>query len=1002
MKLHQFNLINAKQRGFDIRNLLLGACLLAGVVGVCGQGKAHAKQNDSKMDIATHTTVIAKIESALSHLSGAPQTYQMHRRLADLYSERARLLDIELKEKEAQQDRRAALAYYEKAQPHAPQELQGALVLQRAHLHERLSDPATARKLYSRIIATKSLHQGMNVGMSLTALGEMDFRLGKFSSARKHYAQAQRHPHPQPAYVSYRLAWCDLNEGKFKSAENKLFQILESKQLEDQSFRLDILKDVASLMARTPLTEGKIKRFMTATPPDHQKEMAFHLAREVDRLSHKESNAQAWSYIGQAFDLSDPERLEVLSRLTQTQLDRGMSQAAMTLYQQVLSHYENTSCRSRDTECEAGKVDSHQRLRRFVINWNTTQKHSPPPALLEAYKLYLKTFPGDLEMLTWAAQLADRLKDHASAMQFYLQAAEVAHNTDQNQALEGSLVGAMTVAERGNDLSSREKAYSTYLRLHPNGSRAFQVRYQRAQTLYEMGQIDKSLPELLWITEQKANQHIDEKLQIQAANLILDSYALLKQDELIEKYAQIFATKFPHQRETYRKLHRNSLLRQSAHLILQDTAQSHAQALAKLNMIHFASASRDEQVGILKNQILAAKKLRDVATVEKASTRLSQLKGASLTDKEYGYSHLVWVHEIRLDFQSALRVFKKIKLKRSDLNSRLQLIALTELAGLNPTFEINSVLQDFKPNRMSRSVRAELIGKKILHSRNVLQSFQDHLSTLKKSPELLHAIALEVFARTHTNPKSRNYFTSFIRNRSNGSAHTVIERHLRIAEAQEKFLNWKALPIHTMSDKKLQTSLKSKINALAKLEKELTSPLFQNDFTVQIVALSQLEGAYLEMHRRILQLPTPKGLTPKLRMQYQEALKQKSLPFVDSAVRFRQTRDAHFNTQNHLFAKVSSLILDSTPALRRLYAHEMSVLVTVAPKSLRPSLEHIISLARIRSNNKAWGQTRSEVAKSPFSEALLKRLRELEAERGELLMASYLDRRIETLKKESL
>ena len=119
-------------------------------------------------------------------------------------------------------------------------------------------------------------------------------------------------------------------------------------------------------------------------------------------------------------------------------------------------------------------------------------------------------------MTQWAALVARDVKQYRQAVDLFRRSAVLAKN-DKSPAslkvLEGSLLGEIEMAEASKDLKLREDAYSFYLSTNPQGAKAFEARFQRANVWYQQGKHAEAFSEFHYIATTAGYDHHDIKAQ---------------------------------------------------------------------------------------------------------------------------------------------------------------------------------------------------------------------------------------------------------------------------------------------------------------------------------------------------------------------------------------------------------------------------------------------------------------------------------------------------------
>ncbi len=194
--------------------------MLAAVLITSGIGSfAHAEDAaPEKMTSETHTVVIVKLKTALAKAveDETVDLSPVRSRLADLYSERARLREMEeAKEncqtcKGASGDRKRALQLYSDVLKETPRENRGPLAIHMAHLNYLVNQPKQAEALFEMIIKEGAkTHSKDNLATAYIGRAESKFSRGQFDKAQRDFetalglAQASKR-----GRISHRIAWC--------------------------------------------------------------------------------------------------------------------------------------------------------------------------------------------------------------------------------------------------------------------------------------------------------------------------------------------------------------------------------------------------------------------------------------------------------------------------------------------------------------------------------------------------------------------------------------------------------------------------------------------------------------------------------------------------------------------------------------------------------------------------------------------------------------------------
>ncbi|MEO0336260.1 MAG: hypothetical protein AAF202_07690 [Pseudomonadota bacterium] len=372
------------------------------------------------MDIKTHTLVIKKLEKVLKD-SGKKVEYNVSLilRLADLYSERARLKSIKEGDQDCKdaclgsdKDRRKAIASYRSLLAHVDGEVGATIIMQTAHLHQVLGEVEEAKRLYQGVLKEKSKRSSAIVGQAYAGLAGIQFMQNDFKSALKNYdAALKQKDTKKKGFLVYRKAWSMLNTGKTTAAIATLRGLLSNETLLDvtdgenfttnKSFREDVSRDYASFLARKNLKQSDIDSLAELSPKSVFEQNLFYLGTEAERVGQHTAALMVWDRYLQNKDISHIQRLEIQTRTAKILFDLNRKNQALVAYKKALGMWKKNGC-SDEVDCEGIAL----KLRNFPIVWNKLEKKKPSALVHAAYLAFVDTFPKDFEMMNWAAQIS--------------------------------------------------------------------------------------------------------------------------------------------------------------------------------------------------------------------------------------------------------------------------------------------------------------------------------------------------------------------------------------------------------------------------------------------------------------------------------------------------------------------------------------------------------------------------------------------------------------------
>jgi tetratricopeptide (TPR) repeat protein len=950
----------------------------------------------AKMDQETHSIVIEKFELALESMDKtAPERTGLELRLADLYADRARLKGMTEAQKNcdncdhSKEDREKSLGYYQAAFPKVKGADQGKLLVQMAHLNNLSGNEGKAEDIYKDVIKKgKKTFTSEVVGAAYFNLGEIHFRKGEFKSALANFDKAVNEDIPNRGFLEYRRSWCQLNLGKSEQATNGLIKILSTPAWSsDNSFKEDVSHDLAQFLAHDEVTNSEIALLKKLSPDKVRRQNLFTLGSEADRLGKKQSSLLVWAAYAAEGETQGAEKIEFQIRVAQAQYDIGRMNLALTAYETATNSWKTQGCNEQD-KCPEIKL----RLRNFVLTWNKSVKTKPTVELLRAYQAYINAVSDDAEMIQWAALVARDVKQYKDAVVLFRRSALIARgNKASAKILEGSLLGEIEMAEASKDLKLREDAYTFYLETNPNGDKAFEARFQRANVWYQQGKYTQAYSEFHFIATQPGNEHRESK--IKSADLALDTLVILKDDKSLEVRANEYARLFPERQKEYYEISRKSSMNQVATSVENKNADTSTfkASLAKLKTINLAGASQEDRVKYWKNRLLIATQAKEIGEVIVAADGLLSVAKAD-SDINYALTQKEWASELELNFKQAYHLTQRLNSKAMSAADRdLRLAFLADLAGASSKQHYEDYLKHEKNLRSRNLTRVTLIKR----SSHPWSEMKQHVSELKKTPDLLASVALDSFGRERRlDEVSRLLSTTSIARYPDGK---MLARQVGFGEF-DKFKNKIARHhLSTGSDKALQRSLKERLSLLKDAGREVAKQQRNHDWTMEILALNVVAKENRRLGQELMRLPVPRGLNKDQRRQYRLLLDQQANGYLETAATVEvQSRE---KWTSKTFDDIEKGFETATWEVQNVMKVELQILAQNAPESAKNRLYTLMKSRRERPSNRELIAAQNDLRQNPFDSSKIERLRQLENEAGQTTMVLYLDARLMELKK---
>lgn len=890
-----------------------------------------------RLDLQTHNLMIQKLEGALSDMRGQSGEGRILLRLADLYSDRARLMSLAgaapKTEEISRADRLKAIGYYKSALKLVPPDDQAKSLLQMAHLYSLSGDENKSREVFENILRQTASYSQEVLRVVYMGLGEHHYLEGKFEKAEKYFNMAQKHGLKSQA-LYYRLSWCLINRGDVSNAKKYMMLILKSANKDETeiSLKKDVARDLATILSRESVTEDKINEFLIYSDEGSKIENLFYLGEECDRLDNRSCSRLVWSKLLHAKDLSTDRALDIELRQAKNFLTAGDVDQALMHFQEFNKKITTSSCENADS-CK----ELSARARNLVYSWIKKEKATPSPQLLSALNAYIKTAPTDYEMSLWAGHIARELNRVDQAIAHYKSTADtsakglptsVAESNKniilQRRTMINALLLEIECAESTQNHDKMKAAYEHYLKLNSQGRETEMVKSQHA--------------------------------------------ALTRQEDVkfaIEKFANG-----------------------------KGSAADFEAALERLKLTPLLGSTQDEKIKIYRNQIQIAEALKDLATVEEAAIRILQVKPLTAEDREFALGRRLWVAEARLDFVRARDIARSMQMPNLSAEDRLLKIAiLTELSGVSARLAYGQYLERAKNKFQANVVR----GKIIRESKYPWAELKKHKSFLMKSPALLAEVIFEVYAKSPRQNELKPYLKySFVRNSSYGPMFLRFQ-----AIEQDKPFDYKlrSHKIFSRNEKVLQKHIRERMLLLKSANKMVSKAQKARDITLQIIALSRVARENQRFHDELLQLPIPRDLSKTEAANYKRGIKLWATEFATVAVNVNKKIDALFNN-SHYLKSLFSVAKNDLGARKKVALYELQILAKSAPSGrVTAEIASLLKKSNESGSVRELSTARSRVRNDPFDRDRIEQLRALEMEHGSRTMVAYLEARIDEIKR---
>lgn len=974
-------------------------------------------------DIQTTNLLIEKFEKI--YLQMAPEDearVSVALRLADLLAEKARLLTNQELAKgcdeciSGRSERTLALKYYAESLDKMDEDRRGRVFAQMGHLYELNGDVNKALALYENIVHSQK--DPLLLAEAEISWGELLFRRRDYQQAVVHYQKAlSTKEFQRRGYASYRLAWSQFNLGETESAIGTLKEMLNSPELLtrsgsgnfgvisiDKQFQEEISRDLATFVSRRGVTMADVEMVYTESPESVRLENVIYLANELERLGQVQPASQVWNFV--VIKHSDPERrLEAHVHLAPLYLAQGNRPLANEEFEKALQLWKQVP------HCVSGScTELKQRLKNYVVDWNREEKTKPSSEILLAYQKYLDLFPRELDMTVWAAMVAQQQEQWTKAYDLYAQAAHLSRDSGTSgsantPSYESILLSQIEVGEKSGSADLMNRSLDNYLQNSKDKTKWVEVHYQKAHHLYQSGRYEEAssaFRQVVHLPGQGASA-----LRKQAADLALDSLALLKRDHDVEtwalEFAQILAQRdasastdgplVSHSGE-YQDIARRAILNQAVMVSgnMQDPEKI-KEADEILHRFDLKGAKEPEQIAYYKLRIQYAEKLRNLDQLGSGIKSLLAIQSISSQDRELALASQAWLAELKLDFRGALAATEKLAVSKDTDQRNLQMAVYAELAGLasEPYYLQFMKLTNDPGKRLTAAV------KLVENSSYPQKTFDQLAPVLKNNPEIFSQLQYQIFLKTNNEKVALQRLKAHHIENTLGAKSLwrkgFIQRLLRL---QQKITS------HTFkvqSDAKLAQSLKQRIGMLGAFENLLKEAVGKDDWTGQVLVVHSLAQESERFYNEILALPIPKGLSSEQQAEYMQLLTQQAAPHQIRATEMKQ-KFKEFWLEPNLLTKLESQLPQQAGLVRDQAVSEFRLVAEIAPPELKSPFEQFLSqqLKEIKLPGLAELEgARRLVREQPFAREPLEKLLLLERRMGTGPMVGYLEQRLSQL-----
>jgi hypothetical protein len=828
-------------------------------------------------------------------------------------------------------------------------------------------------------------------------LGEIYFKKGHFDQALTHYKEALKLGGSK-GLAAYRSAWCEFNLGHVDEATQTLVMMLKNPEYLnrtastqtvsiDKQFQEEVSRDLATFMAKSDRSRN-VGSLYELSPDSTRLDNVFYLASELERLGQGSASLDAWKFLLEK-ENRPAKKLAIRLHLAQNLLEAKNYPQASQEFDTGLSLWQTIQC-DQDKDCAELKT----RLRKFVTDYHKMEKKAPSETLYTCYQRYLEIFPQDADMRLWSGEVAKELKKYKEATEAFslaaktslqdmnaLPATDVKGRKEKADFAENALLAAIETSELSQDMALQTQTADQYLALSVEKKKAFEVRYQKAHMLYEKNNYQAASVAL---KELALSPQGSVEVKKKAADLALDSLALLKDDKNIETWSLEFAKAFPAQKAEFQTLARKSVLKQSVEASNSDAAWA---ALAKYDV---SGATSEEKISYYKNKLILAEKRQDFQEARLACEELLRLPGLNAADSEFALSRKAYLSELNLDFSSALAALTQIKPQEDKTLLKAGMYA--SLAQKDPKPFYRQYLSKDAKSDEAVTVAALLVRE----SADPVAEIRKNKVILSRNPELMAQLYLEAYGKTHKPEIVKLVMAdNKLENTAAGKVLTRSQLLREYSELKDKFAKSK---IDSSTQKKLTVSLKARAQLIEQGEKQAAKAIAKADWTAQLLSLDLLAKESRRFYEEILSLPVPQGLSPEDEQTYLSLLSQQAAPHKQRADDVDK-KVSEFWAQNDAIQKLKDSYEKTNKDLQPFAVEEVAMLKERAPENIKTQMatwalpQTQVAGLTVADVEKA----RNAVREKPLDKDRVQSLLEVEKKMGHEQMVQYLQSRLLSL-----
>ena len=849
---------------------------------------------------------------------------------------------------------------------------------------------------------------------SYIALGELFYKLSKFKKAKVYFSQSLELEFPNKGFVIYRVAWCNYHLNQLKLAVDDLFKLLDSpkqfllkdetsdtKEI-DKQFHKEIARDLATFLSKKDIKNKEIEKLYRLSPKDQRVENIVYLAKELIRIGNKKKGIFLLKKIlpkqAQSID-----KLESHVWLFQLFVETNQPKNVLEAIKAISQIWDKGVCNDlKNKRCEEFK----KRISKHMVLWRNENK-SGLSNVLKTYLFYLLIFKDDIEATYQVADIAQKLQFWQLSAEKYnkviqMQSKVVASvdNEKKKEAiefLEIMLLGYIKATELSKNKKWLQTSYETYLKLSQSKSQWLEVFFLKTKLLYDQEEYKKAANDFVSMAFMKPKNNSAQKIKLQAAQLAIDIFLLLKDDKKLEQISLQFAKEFPDQASYFMKINRTSLMNQAL-----DLSKYPKKAFQILNRMDTSGMADDEKIKYYKNKIVLLGQMRQVSKETQLVNQFLEIKNLSEEDRMFALLRKSYLAELILDFSTMYEVNKEFNLEGlSKEQWVLRKAFFAELAQEEYMQYYHEFLKLSKDPQKKFDVALKLFER----ASDQTSFFKQYKNVLLHNPTILSDTLLDYYV----NNKNKEQVHQILKSLKDTDAGKVIWLDEFLQELGVVARGVSQQQIRIEESHFIENDIKERLSLFENLEKKAFLGVNAKDLIGQLIAFYLVRKEALRIYDDLISITKSSQLLESLGKEYVSSLEKQAELYKEKATVIDSQLKTLFES-SQIFDKLENYLPKASGPIQTISKSHLALLINYLPEERKPRLRAMLKDITQEEESQKNQITSSsdldittlqeDIRKDPFDKRRIKKLIVLEEMRDNKTMVLYLkERRLVMLKE---